>query len=1530
MAPIELPLKRKKSFGIIPDNYIFAQELGVQKRKIESYGDDENGDGAAHNNEAQAAGLINKSSPPPSPEDEALSSSVTVIPDELIDFLTLNETAPENPPLKRRKLMTGSGLEASNDHVSDNYIVVKQSSIKIRCVGSKLSSNSTTLSKQKVRFNCHWSRKSEKPEPSHITIQDDNGNPLLTVPLSLEYTLMSILNPFDDILICLSVDRDSKKRARQSSKLWTEAGISLQKMDDSDYIQIDFTIKWEVTTQPELIQPKKTDALLKVLSAYFPDPNGTNLESFSAQDFYQSAHSPDPDDEISASIETPGLESTLYPFQKRAVQWLLRREGSEWSRATGSVREKQFKTTDQLPLSFIAATDAQGRSCYVSHLFGIVALNLEPFFSIEQDIKGGILAEEMGLGKTVEMIALLTLHPRPDQGPSIFDPFTRENLWTTNATLIISPSTISKQWIGEIKTHAPHLKVTYYEGVKSRKVQYAAAIEDFATSDVVITTYTVLASEINFTSLNPEKQLRRESKYPRPKSPLMQYSWWRVCLDEAQMVESGVSKSATVARMIPRINAWAITGTPVRKNINDLLGLLIFLRYEPLVSTWKSLISSKVHFCSVFGTISLRHSKRSVRGELNLPQQRRFVITMPFNPIEEQYYQELFGQMCEESGLSTEGVPLINGWDPNDYAEVMRRWLVRLRQVTLYPEVGGRSGRKIRQNKDGDEPVIQTAKAVLELMFSQTDVAIRSNHRLLLMSRLKRGQLFENSPRVQEALKIWEEVIVESSISVNEARDELSGEILSEKARLASRVEKTTDSETAKAIASSQTQGPGNIDGGEIDGQDGSDPASRIGISRARLRTALELHHMALFFRANAHYQIKTNEEMTKPDSPEFDRLERLEKEGYDAAKSLRREILLEVFNKSNNMMAAIKRNTESPMGVQLPKFVPNNLRGGPESRRIMDDLESLGANLDNQAHQIYEWRVHLTRVLLSSLVDTDDDGVEINGEEYEDSTKVQEEVVVYVQALRTMIADRQASLTGVQNFLTNQEAKTAIREAKLGKGPSPEKLLELFSVRDQFIHKGNSIRGALSELRTLMTNLKGDRAQNELSIVEAQLKMTQNHHSDQTKAAAALEKELDMFTKCMNLRVEYYRQLQAISNQVAPYKSHNNDLAVEKMLQNEQTLVQNLAVMRAKKRYLVHLKEEAEDPKDQRVCIICRDEFELGVLTVCGHQFCPDCIKEWWRSHHRCPVCKRTLIRADLHEITYKPQEPTLTVEAEEVREPLKERSPNSHSPKKSTIYSDVSKATLSAIKNVELPSNNSFGTKVDTLARHILYLRESDPGSKSIVYSQFGDFLSVLSRAFDTFRIGHASLSSNGIEKFKNDPGTEVFLLHSRMHSAGLTLVNASHVFLCEPLLNTALELQAIARVHRIGSKVDTHVWLYLISGTIEQSIHEISVKRRLKHLGQATGSKKGKGREFTDEELIASGLEEANSLELQETIMTDLLAKGKGGEVVSENDLWACLFGRRTKRDTVDLYGAIEDLDDTVDLNGSVATDNPILVG
>lgn len=303
-------------------------------------------------------------------------------------------------------------------------------------------------------------------------------------------------------------------------------------------------------------------------------------------------------------------------------------------------------------------------------------------------------------------------------------------------------------------------------------------------------------------------------------------------------------------------------------------------------------------------------------------------------------------------------------------------------------------------------------------------------------------------------------------------------------------------------------------------------------------------------------------------------------------------------------------------------------------------------------------------------------------------------------------------------------------------------------------------------------------------------------------------------------------------------------------------------------------------------MCTICQDTFSVGVLTICGHQFCKDCLMTWFIAHRSCPVCKRKLTRDNLHDITLKPQE--LKLHSENTVTASKQSS----SPcKKTGIYSELNPERLAEIKNIDLDGPN-FTTKVDTLVRHLIWLREYDPGAKSIVFSQYSDFLTVLREAFRRHRIGFASFTDkDGIKKFKEDAGVEVFLLHARAHSSGLNLVNASHVFLCEPILNTALELQAIARVDRIGQEHETTVWLYLVEGTVEESIYNLSVQRRMEHMGRHL---KGKSTRSTPE-LLDANLEVANSKELEQASLSKLMGKGGiAGEAVDNNDLWTCLFG------------------------------------
>ena len=151
----------------------------------------------------------------------------------------------------------------------------------------------------------------------------------------------------------------------------------------------------------------------------------------------------------------------------------------------------------------------------------------------------------------------------------------------------------------------------------------------------------------------------------------------------------------------------------------------------------------------------------------------------------------------------------------------------------------------------------------------------------------------------------------------------------------------------------------------------------------------------------------------------------------------------------------------------------------------------------------------------------------------------------------------------------------------------------------------------------------------------------------------------------------------------------------------------------------VLNLKEAGSKSNEPRMCVICQMPFVTGVLTVCGHQFCKECMTLWFKAHHNCPVCKRGLKPSNLHDIAIKPQQLQVRSDAvnDDAQSPAQRRM--AASSKRTAIYSEFNSDKLAEIKDVEL-DGPSFTTKVDTLVRHILWLRESDPGAKSIVFSQ------------------------------------------------------------------------------------------------------------------------------------------------------------------------------------------------------------------
>ncbi|KIW82803.1 hypothetical protein Z517_02046 [Fonsecaea pedrosoi CBS 271.37] len=1239
---------------------------------------------------------------------------------------------------------------------------------------------------------------------------------------------------------------------------------------------IQVCILWENTA---VVREKVDPVLLDMLGRYLPptEPNEPALEPWNPRQFYDNVHVPEKSDANSADIRIPHLDSQLYPFQRRAVRWLLSREGMA-VQTNGELELLSKSSESRLPRGFEKFETVHNGTCYVNHTLGVTTTDLSAVEEYFASVQGGILADEMGLGKTLEIIALICLHPRTAWTPNL------PGLKPSPATLIITPPSILEQWKDELQNHAPSLSVFHYTGVSSYRKSGEKLIEQLLNQDVVLTTYNVIAKEVHYVAEKPDRNLRYKRE-ETPKSPLTQISWWRVCLDEAQMVESGVSSAATVARLIPRHNAWAVTGTPLRKGHRDLFGLLLFLRYEPWCRSprlWDYLINyHRPLFRDMLGEIAMRHSKEFVREDLRLPPQSRHTITIPFTAIEEQHYAQLFQEFCEDCGLDRTGAPLEDDWDPDSPAtvETMRTWLTRLRQTCLHPEVGGRNRRALGRNTNGP---LRTVEQVLDVMIDQHESQLRTAQRNKLIAQIRRGQLKENAKDTDEALRIWKGVYDESVGIVTECRKQYEDE------------RQLSDAKKEQ--------------------KDDEESNPRLTTLRARLRSALEVQHIAIFFMANAYFQLKSN---YSPESEDYQQLEKQETAAYEEAKSIRGELLTEATSHVNKMITTVRSNLASGV-TQIPPMTEPSGYGGIESRRIFEKLHHYCKAMDAQAAQFHELRQKMADFLSQALID-EDEGIELQGDEYESSTKHQDEMYAYMEALRALFADRSEAINGQQNLLIRQEMKQFYRIAKEGEGPAPSLMLNLLAQREQTrvkVSKLGCLRGIMAEIRQMASSLQWQegnnqtRASQELAILERILKHVQQLNSAQTKALNSLEQEVNHFRDTMNSRLEYYRALQKISDTVAPYQEENVGKPLfephyQEFVAEEAKLQQRIASGSAKLRYLMHMKTESKST-GPRICVICTDSFEVGAMTNCGHLTCKSCLILWVSQHHNCPVCKTRLLPNSFHDITYKPAEIAVQAESPSSSTFASTLSNTDHHHDQS-IYSDISTTMLNQIKNIDI-QGPSFGSKIDFLCRHLLWLREHDPGSKSIIFSQYREFIDVLARAFSAYKISSTRIDGkNGTEKFKSDPAIECFLLHAKAHSAGLNLVVASHVFLCEPLINTAIELQAIARVHRIGQHRSTTVWMYLIADTVEESIYEISVARRLAHMKSknetdaSSASQSGRNTPHLNKTLQENAIDAANSLELQAANLSRLLASGKsGGEIVDKEDLWSCLFGRAKRRD------------------------------
>ena len=126
----------------------------------------------------------------------------------------------------------------------------------------------------------------------------------------------------------------------------------------------------------------------------------------------------------------------------------------------------------------------------VTELFPFQRQALRFMLDREKDGRcGGILADEQGVGKTVETAALIVSHRRPagESVPLVSLSTSNKHPQPCGATLICCTTAILEQWQhNELERHAPGLSVLVYTGCPGGATD--AELRRLAAADVVLVT----------------------------------------------------------------------------------------------------------------------------------------------------------------------------------------------------------------------------------------------------------------------------------------------------------------------------------------------------------------------------------------------------------------------------------------------------------------------------------------------------------------------------------------------------------------------------------------------------------------------------------------------------------------------------------------------------------------------------------------------------------------------------------------------------------------------------------------------------------------------------------------------------------------------------------------------------------------------------------------------------------------------------------------------------------------------------------
>ncbi|ELS03363.1 DNA/RNA helicase, superfamily II, SNF2 family [Xenococcus sp. PCC 7305] len=157
---------------------------------------------------------------------------------------------------------------------------------------------------------------------------------------------------------------------------------------------------------------------------------------------------------------------------------------------------------------------------------------------------GACLADQMGLGKTLQALALILNHA-PE-----------------GATLIIAPTSVCMNWIAEAEKFAPTLNSVQFGSGDRQKT-----LDNLQPFDLFVCSYGLLQQE-------------------EVADMLAKVSWQNIVLDEAQAIKNMATKRSKAAMKLQGKFKLITTGTPIENHLGELWNLFRFIN-PGLLGSWE-------------------------------------------------------------------------------------------------------------------------------------------------------------------------------------------------------------------------------------------------------------------------------------------------------------------------------------------------------------------------------------------------------------------------------------------------------------------------------------------------------------------------------------------------------------------------------------------------------------------------------------------------------------------------------------------------------------------------------------------------------------------------------------------------------------------------------------------------------------------------------------------------------------------------------------------------------------------------------